>query len=220
MYIADRLNHRFNPTKACDDCLYTLCWIAGFKMRKRQITNEPTGGLGNCPHLVEAVPCDEPSCYNWKLVGLDKCIPDDEKQCGPGTQVAQVQCINSNGKGTSFNPTVSVDHLIWLNDANSVSYFIFSVYWLTLWNKLPLTHSSLHGLLFKPPLFARMEYRSDLAWKILYFQGHLSTDPPALVVQCCTWGDFHYMTPGCHLSTFRGILSTLLSLKPSFLSPC
>lgn len=71
---------------------------AGFKLRKRRIINEPTGGPENCPHLVEAVACDEPSCFDWQLVGLDQCIPSEEKPCGPGTQLAQVRCVNSSGK--------------------------------------------------------------------------------------------------------------------------
>lgn len=71
----------------------------GFKLRRREISNKPTGGPGNCPHLVEAVPCDEPTCYDWRLVSLEECIPDDEKPCGPGTQTPQVQCVNSTGQG-------------------------------------------------------------------------------------------------------------------------
>uniref|UniRef100_A0A670Z7D0 Thrombospondin type-1 domain-containing protein 7A n=1 Tax=Pseudonaja textilis TaxID=8673 RepID=A0A670Z7D0_PSETE len=70
----------------------------GFKLRKRRIKNEPTGGTGNCPHLIEAIPCEEPSCYEWKIVSLDECIPDNEKDCGPGTQVPQVVCISSDGE--------------------------------------------------------------------------------------------------------------------------
>ncbi|CAL8297260.1 unnamed protein product [Lota lota] len=69
----------------------------GFKLRKRRITNEPTGGTGNCPHLVEAIPCEEPSCYDWLLVKLEECLPDNDKECGPGTQIPQVQCVNSDG---------------------------------------------------------------------------------------------------------------------------
>lgn len=76
----------------------SVCCVAGFKLRKRRIVNEPTGGPENCPHLVEAVACDEPACYDWQLVGLDQCVPDDEKPCGPGTQLAQVRCVNSNGE--------------------------------------------------------------------------------------------------------------------------
>lgn len=72
--------------------------ISGFKLRKRRITNEPTGGTGNCPHLLEAIPCEEPSCYDWRIVGLEECVPDNEKPCGPGTQVPIVICVNSDGK--------------------------------------------------------------------------------------------------------------------------
>ncbi|MEQ2222407.1 Thrombospondin type-1 domain-containing protein 7A, partial [Ilyodon furcidens] len=67
-----------------------------FKLRKRRIINEPTDGTGNCPHLVEAIPCEDPSCFEWLVVELEECIPDNEKQCGPGTQIPQVQCINSD----------------------------------------------------------------------------------------------------------------------------
>uniref|UniRef100_A0A9L0IGF4 Thrombospondin type-1 domain-containing protein 7A n=1 Tax=Equus asinus TaxID=9793 RepID=A0A9L0IGF4_EQUAS len=73
----------------------------GFKLRKRRITSEPTGGsggTGNCPHLLEAIPCEEPSCYDWKAVRLGECEPDNGKECGPGTQVQEVVCINSDGE--------------------------------------------------------------------------------------------------------------------------
>uniref|UniRef100_H3CL39 Thrombospondin type-1 domain-containing protein 7A n=1 Tax=Tetraodon nigroviridis TaxID=99883 RepID=H3CL39_TETNG len=81
-------------------CTYENCQDQstkkGFKLRKRKIINEPTGGTGNCPHLVEAIPCEEPSCYDWLVVTLDECLPDN-RECGPGTQVPQVQCVNSDG---------------------------------------------------------------------------------------------------------------------------
>ncbi|XP_063755232.1 thrombospondin type-1 domain-containing protein 7A isoform X1 [Eleginops maclovinus] len=70
----------------------------GFKLRKRRISNEPTGGTGNCPHLVEAIPCEEPSCYDWLVLRLEDCTPDNERECGPGTQIPQVQCVNSDGE--------------------------------------------------------------------------------------------------------------------------
>ncbi|XP_051527151.1 thrombospondin type-1 domain-containing protein 7A [Myxocyprinus asiaticus] len=70
----------------------------GFKLRKRKIMNEPTGGTGNCPHLTEAIPCEEPSCYEWLLLKLEECVPDNDKVCGPGTQNPQVQCVNSDGE--------------------------------------------------------------------------------------------------------------------------
>ncbi|AWP15681.1 putative thrombospondin type-1 domain-containing protein 7A-like [Scophthalmus maximus] len=91
-----------SPWGAWGPCTFENCddqaGKKGFKLRKRRITNEPTGGPGNCPHLVEAVPCDEPICYDWQLVGLDQCVPEDERPCGAGTQLAEVQCVNSNGE--------------------------------------------------------------------------------------------------------------------------
>ncbi|XP_034456122.1 thrombospondin type-1 domain-containing protein 7A [Hippoglossus hippoglossus] len=83
-------------------CTYENCQDQaakkGFKLRKRKIVNELMVGMGNCPHLVEAIPCEDPSCYDWLVIKLEECIPDNEKECGPGTQIPQVQCINSDGK--------------------------------------------------------------------------------------------------------------------------
>ncbi|XP_077362253.1 thrombospondin type-1 domain-containing protein 7A-like [Festucalex cinctus] len=83
-------------------CTYENCQDQtakkGFKMRKRKIVNDPTGGTGNCPHLVEAIPCEDPRCYDWLVVTLEECIPDHEKECGPGTRNPQVQCVNSDGE--------------------------------------------------------------------------------------------------------------------------
>uniref|UniRef100_A0A665WC55 Thrombospondin type-1 domain-containing protein 7A n=1 Tax=Echeneis naucrates TaxID=173247 RepID=A0A665WC55_ECHNA len=82
-------------------CTYENCQDQaakkGFKLRKRKILNELTGWTGNCPHLVEAIPCEDPSCYDWLVTKLEDCIPDD-KECGPGTQIPQAQCVNSDGK--------------------------------------------------------------------------------------------------------------------------
>ncbi|MBZ3873498.1 Thrombospondin type-1 domain-containing protein 7A [Sciurus carolinensis] len=94
-----------SPWSAWGPCTYENCddqqGKKGFKLRKRRITNEPTGGsggTGNCPHLLEAIPCEEPSCYDWKAVRLGDCEPDNGKECGPGTQVQEVVCINSDGE--------------------------------------------------------------------------------------------------------------------------
>ncbi|KAG7457501.1 hypothetical protein MATL_G00227820 [Megalops atlanticus] len=90
-----------SPWSAWGPCTFENCQDQaakkGFKLRKRRIVNEPTGGAGNCPHLTEAIPCDDPSCYDWLVLKLEECIPDNGKECGQGTQVPQVQCINSDG---------------------------------------------------------------------------------------------------------------------------
>ncbi|XP_030638046.1 thrombospondin, type I, domain containing 7Ab [Chanos chanos] len=91
-----------SPWGAWGPCTFENCddqvGKKGFKFRKRKITNYPTGGEGNCPHLVESMPCDVPGCYDWQLVQLEECIPDDDMECGPGTQIPQVRCVNSDGK--------------------------------------------------------------------------------------------------------------------------
>uniref|UniRef100_A0A3Q2FT45 Thrombospondin, type I, domain containing 7Aa n=1 Tax=Cyprinodon variegatus TaxID=28743 RepID=A0A3Q2FT45_CYPVA len=91
-----------SPWSAWGPCTYENCEDQsnkkGFKLRKRRIINEPTDGTGNCPHLVEAIPCEDPSCFEWLVVKLEECVPDNEKECGPGTQIPQVQCVNSDGE--------------------------------------------------------------------------------------------------------------------------
>lgn len=101
----------------------------GLKLRRRQIINEPTEGPETCPHLEEAVPCEDPTCYSWQLVRLDPCVPRDEKICGPGTRFAHVKCVNNSGESTvrrfciefgdrwrSRSSQVSPEMFIWVDD--------------------------------------------------------------------------------------------------------
>ncbi|XP_072316265.1 thrombospondin, type I, domain containing 7Ab [Eucyclogobius newberryi] len=92
---------KVSPWGAWGPCTYENCddqaAKKGFKLRRRAIVNEPSRGVANCPHLVEAVPCDEPACWGWRVLGLEKCFPEGELSCGPGTQTAIVQCVNSTG---------------------------------------------------------------------------------------------------------------------------
>ncbi|TRY56858.1 hypothetical protein DNTS_013949 [Danionella cerebrum] len=69
----------------------------GFKFRRRTVLNQPTGGEGGCAHLVEAMPCEDPSCFSWQLQKLEQCIPDGDMDCGEGTQTPQVRCVDSQG---------------------------------------------------------------------------------------------------------------------------
>ncbi|XP_030226245.1 thrombospondin, type I, domain containing 7Ab [Gadus morhua] len=90
-----------SPWGAWGPCTFENCddqaGKKGFKIRRRRVTNAPTGGPGSCPHLLEAVPCEDPRCHDWRLVSLDRCRPDDGKPCGPGAQTPQIQCVNSSG---------------------------------------------------------------------------------------------------------------------------
>ncbi|XP_059920286.1 thrombospondin type-1 domain-containing protein 7A-like isoform X2 [Gadus macrocephalus] len=90
-----------SPWGAWGPCTFENCddqaGKKGFKIRRRRVSNAPTGGPGSCPHLLEAVPCEDPRCHDWRLVSLDRCRPDDGKPCGPGAQTPQIQCVNSSG---------------------------------------------------------------------------------------------------------------------------
>lgn len=79
-------------------CAFNRNFFEGLKMRKRVIVREPVGGMESCPHLGEAIPCDEPTCYSWQLLKLEDCVPSGERECGPGTQLPQIQCGDSDGK--------------------------------------------------------------------------------------------------------------------------
>ncbi|CAL8261299.1 unnamed protein product [Boreogadus saida] len=89
-----------SPWGAWGPCTFENCddqaGKKGFKIRRRRVSNVPTGGPGSCPHLLEAVPCEDPRCHDWRLVSLDRCRPDDGEPCGPGAQTPQIQCVNSS----------------------------------------------------------------------------------------------------------------------------
>nr|XP_045006889.1 thrombospondin type-1 domain-containing protein 7B isoform X3 [Jaculus jaculus] len=71
----------------------------GFKMRQRHVLMESTGPTGQCPHLVEAVPCEDPMCHRW-LVSEGICIPDHGK-CGMGHRILKAICQDHQGEAVS-----------------------------------------------------------------------------------------------------------------------
>ncbi|XP_056331057.1 thrombospondin type-1 domain-containing protein 7A [Danio aesculapii] len=92
---------QLSPWGAWGPCTFENCdersVKKGFKFRRRSITNYPTGGEGSCAHLVESIPCDDPTCFTWQLVKLEECIPEEDMDCGEGMQNPQVRCINNEG---------------------------------------------------------------------------------------------------------------------------
>uniref|UniRef100_A0A3P8VNT9 Thrombospondin type-1 domain-containing protein 7A n=1 Tax=Cynoglossus semilaevis TaxID=244447 RepID=A0A3P8VNT9_CYNSE len=82
-------------------CTYENCQEQaakkGFKLRKRSVVNAlMVSSMGSCPHLVEAIPCEEPSCYNWLVTRLQDCVPELVGGCGPAAQIPEVTCIDSD----------------------------------------------------------------------------------------------------------------------------
>ncbi|KAM5279638.1 thrombospondin type-1 domain-containing protein 7B [Ctenodactylus gundi] len=71
----------------------------GFRMRRRHVLMESTGPKGLCPHLLESVPCEDPTCYRWQASeGI--CIPDHGK-CGMGHRILKAVCQDERGEDVS-----------------------------------------------------------------------------------------------------------------------
>ncbi|MGH0120071.1 UNVERIFIED_CONTAM: hypothetical protein FKN15_062761 [Acipenser sinensis] len=72
----------------------------GFRLRRRQVIQEPTGTSDSCPHLVETIPCEEPTCYEWHVTEESICIPN-KGTCGYGTRTQKLVCKNNQGEDVS-----------------------------------------------------------------------------------------------------------------------
>ncbi|XP_010161011.1 thrombospondin type-1 domain-containing protein 7B, partial [Antrostomus carolinensis] len=68
----------------------------GFRMRQRQVIVDPVGALADCPHLIEAIPCEDPMCYEW-IVSEGICVTHHGK-CGPGNRMLKAVCKNKKGE--------------------------------------------------------------------------------------------------------------------------
>ncbi|RXM99292.1 Thrombospondin type-1 domain-containing protein 7B [Acipenser ruthenus] len=72
----------------------------GFRLRRRQVIREPTGTANSCPHLVETIPCEEPTCYEWHVTEEPICVPN-KGTCGYGTRTQKLVCKNNQGEDVS-----------------------------------------------------------------------------------------------------------------------
>ncbi|XP_066542938.1 thrombospondin type-1 domain-containing protein 7B [Hoplias malabaricus] len=85
-----------------DNCLETQ-GRRGFRLRRRRVLGESSSDSEACPHLLEAVPCEDPVCFQWKVRSDGSCVPSD-RTCGPGSRNQTVACVNSEGDpvGTEY----------------------------------------------------------------------------------------------------------------------
>ncbi|OXB67704.1 hypothetical protein ASZ78_002786 [Callipepla squamata] len=73
----------------------------GFRMRQRHVIVDPVGTLAGCPHLVESIPCEDPTCYEW-IVSKGICVADHGK-CGPGKHILKTVCKNKKGEEVPYH---------------------------------------------------------------------------------------------------------------------
>ncbi|CAJ1071311.1 thrombospondin type-1 domain-containing protein 7B [Xyrichtys novacula] len=69
----------------------------GFRKRRREVLWESSRSPETCPHLVEFIPCEDPTCYQWQVQQEGKCIPH-KSSCGPGTEALKVTCVSADGE--------------------------------------------------------------------------------------------------------------------------
>ncbi|XP_046713402.1 thrombospondin type-1 domain-containing protein 7B isoform X2 [Silurus meridionalis] len=68
----------------------------GFKFRMRFIVEEPWGESESCPHVSEAMTCDHPVSFLWRVTSQGPCLPHD-RACGRGVQEQTVECVTVTG---------------------------------------------------------------------------------------------------------------------------
>ncbi|KAM8933548.1 thrombospondin type-1 domain-containing protein 7B [Pelodytes ibericus] len=72
----------------------------GVKLRRRHVILESVGTGGDCPHLVESIPCDDPVCYRWAVSGELHCVPENG-ECGHGRYQVNTTCQDEHGRDVS-----------------------------------------------------------------------------------------------------------------------
>ncbi|KAG7464148.1 hypothetical protein MATL_G00184190 [Megalops atlanticus] len=82
-------------------CLHDNCMDPqgrkGFRQRRRLVLREPTGTSQSCPHLTESMPCEDPTCFLWRVTEEQPCTPKKEP-CGPGTRNQSAICVHAQGE--------------------------------------------------------------------------------------------------------------------------
>ncbi|KAG8432280.1 hypothetical protein GDO86_016793 [Hymenochirus boettgeri] len=93
-----------SPWSAWGPCTHENCLEPqgrkGFKSRRRNIIVESTGPNGNCSHLVESIPCEDPKCSSWSVSGGLQCVPENG-ECGHGKYQLNTTCQDQDGQTVS-----------------------------------------------------------------------------------------------------------------------
>nr|XP_055040560.1 thrombospondin type-1 domain-containing protein 7B isoform X1 [Misgurnus anguillicaudatus]XP_055040561.1 thrombospondin type-1 domain-containing protein 7B isoform X1 [Misgurnus anguillicaudatus]XP_055040562.1 thrombospondin type-1 domain-containing protein 7B isoform X1 [Misgurnus anguillicaudatus]XP_055040563.1 thrombospondin type-1 domain-containing protein 7B isoform X1 [Misgurnus anguillicaudatus] len=89
------------PWSPWGPCLHDNCLEAqgrrGFRVRKRSVITESWVESHSCPHTTEAMICDDPICFLWRVTSQGPCVPHNGS-CGSGTQEQTVGCFSVTGE--------------------------------------------------------------------------------------------------------------------------
>uniref|UniRef100_A0A673GL56 Thrombospondin type-1 domain-containing protein 7A n=1 Tax=Sinocyclocheilus rhinocerous TaxID=307959 RepID=A0A673GL56_9TELE len=77
------------PWSPWGPCLHDNCLEPqgrrGFRVRARSVINESWVESDSCPHVSEAMTCDDPVCFQWRVTSQGPCVSQNGS-CGPGFQ--------------------------------------------------------------------------------------------------------------------------------------
>ena len=109
-----------NPTMmalATTSTMSSFTVIMNTQSRYRRVLQSPQHGGQDCPNLIDVRPCPLQSGHScmalfWRPKSWSKCILPDEKTCGEGIRVRELDCISAGTK---------VDRSDCLNDPSVMS---------------------------------------------------------------------------------------------------
>ncbi|KAK2874094.1 hypothetical protein Q8A67_021247 [Cirrhinus molitorella] len=92
------------PWSPWGPCLHDNCLEPqgrrGFRMRTRSVITESLVESDSCPHVSEAMICDDPVCFMWSVTSHGPCVPQNGS-CGPGFQEQALECLSATGEPVS-----------------------------------------------------------------------------------------------------------------------
>ncbi len=81
--------------------LHAYTSLTGFRVRTRSVIKESSMESDSCPHVSEAMTCDDPVCFQWRVTSLGPCVPQNGS-CGPGFQEQTLECLSATGMQLTF----------------------------------------------------------------------------------------------------------------------
>lgn len=70
--------------------------FSGFRVRTRSVIKESSVESDSCPHVSEAMTCDDPVCFQWRVTSQGPCVSQNGL-CGPGFQEQTLECLIATG---------------------------------------------------------------------------------------------------------------------------
>ncbi len=112
--------------------LHAYTSLTGFRVRTRSVIKESSVESDSCPHVSEAMTCDDPVCFQWRVTSQGPCVPQNGS-CGPGFQEQSLECLSATGMQLTFPFSSRFYWNIWPRTEKSVILFLPSRSYKRVW---------------------------------------------------------------------------------------